>query len=156
MSMQAVALVDWGTSNLRVWLVDAEAAQIAHQLWHEEHPEEHGHNHGSIEPSADHLKLAERRVRLGLLLAEVGRKAEVTVTDAEMTAWARHKCRIEGVGSTLCCGGGRGVSSAGQARSRKATDGLLERAWPATGRYRQQIVCQASFCRRYISVATCS
>ena len=26
-----------------------------------------------------------RRVRLGLLLAEVGRKAEVTVTDAEMT-----------------------------------------------------------------------
>ncbi len=31
------------------------------------------------------MKLAERRVRLGLLLAEVGRKAEVTVTDAEMT-----------------------------------------------------------------------
>ena len=26
-----------------------------------------------------------RRVRLGLLLAEIGRKAEVTVTDAEMT-----------------------------------------------------------------------
>ena len=33
----------------------------------------------------EHKKLAERRVRLGLLLAEVGRKAEVTVTDAEMT-----------------------------------------------------------------------
>jgi trigger factor len=29
--------------------------------------------------------LVERRVRLGLLLAEIGRKAEVTVTDAEMT-----------------------------------------------------------------------
>ena len=71
--------------DLPARLVEAEAAQIAHQLWHEEHPEEHGHNHGSIEPSADHLKLAERRVRLGLLLAEVGRKAEVTVTDAEMT-----------------------------------------------------------------------
>ncbi|MCA3455336.1 MAG: trigger factor, partial [Rhodobacter sp.] len=28
---------------------------------------------------------AERRVRLGLLLAEMGRKAEITVTDAEMT-----------------------------------------------------------------------
>ncbi|AWD20522.1 trigger factor [Fuscovulum blasticum] len=66
-------------------LVEAEAAQIAHQLWHEEHPEEHGHNHGSIETTDEHKSLAERRVRLGLLLAEVGRKAEVTVTDAEMT-----------------------------------------------------------------------
>ncbi len=66
-------------------LVEAEAAQIAHQLWHEEHPEEHGHNHGNVEPTDEHKKLAERRVRLGLLLAEVGRKAEVTVSDAEMT-----------------------------------------------------------------------
>ena len=66
-------------------LVDAEAAQIAHQLWHEEHPEVHDHNHGSVEPTDEHKKLAERRVRLGLVLAEVGRKAEITVTDAEMT-----------------------------------------------------------------------
>jgi trigger factor len=66
-------------------LVDAEAAQIAHQLWHEEHPEDHGHNHDAIDPTDEHKQLAERRVRLGLLLAEVGRKAEVTVTDAEMT-----------------------------------------------------------------------
>lgn len=71
--------------DLPARLVEAEAAQIAHQLWHEEHPEEHGHNHGSIEPTEEHKTLAERRVRLGLLLAEVGRKAEVTVTDAEMT-----------------------------------------------------------------------
>ena len=66
-------------------LVDAEAAQIAHQLWHEENPEVHDHNHGSVEPTEEHKKLAERRVRLGLVLAEIGRKAEVTVTDAEMT-----------------------------------------------------------------------
>jgi trigger factor len=66
-------------------LVDAEAAQIAHQLWHEEHPEVHDHNHGNVEPTDEHKKLAERRVRLGLVLAEVGRKAEITVTDAEMT-----------------------------------------------------------------------
>jgi trigger factor len=66
-------------------LVEAEAGQIAHQLYHEEHPEDHGHNHGSIEPTDEHKSLAERRVRLGLLLAEIGRKAEVTVTDAEMT-----------------------------------------------------------------------
>lgn len=66
-------------------LVDAEAAQIAHQLWHEENPHVHDHNHGAVETTAEHKKLAERRVRLGLVLAEVGRKAEVTVTDAEMT-----------------------------------------------------------------------
>jgi len=66
-------------------LVDAEAAQIAHQLWHEENPEVHDHNHGSVEPTDEHKKLAERRVRLGLVLAEIGRKAEVTVSDAEMT-----------------------------------------------------------------------
>ncbi|MDB6181288.1 trigger factor [Paracoccus fistulariae] len=66
-------------------LVEAEAEQIAHQLWHEEHPEEQGHNHGAIEATDEHKKLAERRVRLGLLLAEIGQKAEVTVTDQEMT-----------------------------------------------------------------------
>ncbi|MCV2864606.1 trigger factor [Albidovulum sediminicola] len=66
-------------------LVDAEANQIAHQLWHEENPDHHGHDHGSIEPTEEHKTLAERRVRLGLLLAEVGRKQNVEVTDAEMT-----------------------------------------------------------------------
>lgn len=73
------------TFDLPPSLVEAEAHQIAHQLWHDEHPEEHGHNHGSIEPSDEHNKLAERRVRLGLLLAEIGRKEKVEVTDAEMT-----------------------------------------------------------------------
>lgn len=66
-------------------LVDAEASQIAHQLWHEEHPEVHDHHHDAVEPTEEHRKLAERRVRLGLLLAEIGQKAEVTVTDQEMT-----------------------------------------------------------------------
>ncbi|MBN2630724.1 MAG: trigger factor [Rhodobacteraceae bacterium] len=71
--------------DLPAALVEAEANQIAHQLWHEEHPEVHDHNHGAVEPTDEHKSLAERRVRLGLLLAEIGRKAEVTVTDAEMT-----------------------------------------------------------------------
>lgn len=66
-------------------LVEAEAKQIAHQLWHEENPEVHDHNHGEIETTDEHNKLAERRVRLGLLLADLGQKAEVEVTDAEMT-----------------------------------------------------------------------
>ncbi|MGB5558455.1 MAG: trigger factor [Paracoccaceae bacterium] len=66
-------------------LVEAEAGQIAHQLWHEENPDHKGHDHPEITPTKEHKKLAERRVRLGLLLAELGRKQEVEVTDAEMT-----------------------------------------------------------------------
>jgi trigger factor len=73
------------TFDLPQRLVDAEAGQIAHQLYHEEHPEDHGHNHGEIETTEEHKTLAVRRVRLGLVLAEIGRKAEITVTDAEMT-----------------------------------------------------------------------
>ncbi|MEM8728422.1 MAG: trigger factor, partial [Pseudomonadota bacterium] len=66
-------------------LVEAEAKQIAHQLWHEENPDVEGHDHPEIEPTDEHNTLAERRVRLGLLLAELGQKAEVEVSDAEMT-----------------------------------------------------------------------
>ena len=66
-------------------LVDAEAKQIAHQLWHEEHPEVQGHDHPEIEPTEEHQKLARRRVKLGLLLADLGQKKEIEVTDAEMT-----------------------------------------------------------------------
>ncbi len=74
-------------------LVDAEASQIAHQLWHEDHPEEQGHNHDKIEPTEEHRKLAERRVKLGLLLAEIGQKAEIRVTDAELTQQIMNQAR---------------------------------------------------------------
>ena len=73
------------TFELPQSLVDAEARQIAHQLWHEENPDVHGHDHPTIEPTEEHVKLAERRVKLGLFLAEVGQRNEVQVTDAEMT-----------------------------------------------------------------------
>ncbi|MFN3259957.1 MAG: trigger factor [Pikeienuella sp.] len=65
-------------------LVTAEANSIAHQLWHEENPDHQGHDHPEIEPKEEHLKLAERRVRLGLLLAEIGKKAKVEVTEGEL------------------------------------------------------------------------
>ncbi|WP_171100150.1 MULTISPECIES: trigger factor [unclassified Ruegeria] len=74
-------------------LVEAEAKQIAHQLFHEENPDVEGHDHGEIEPTEEHTKLAERRVRLGLLLAELGQKAEVEVTDAEMTQAIMNQAR---------------------------------------------------------------
>ncbi len=74
-------------------LVEAEAGQIAHQLWHEENPEVEGHDHPEIETTDEHSKLAERRVRLGLLLAELGRKNEIEVTDAEMTQAVMNQAR---------------------------------------------------------------
>jgi len=74
-------------------LVQAEAGQIAHTLWHEENPDFQGHDHDNVEPTEEHKKLAERRVRLGLLLAEVGQKSEVEVTDAEMTQAVMNQAR---------------------------------------------------------------
>ena len=74
-------------------LVDAEAGQIAHQLWHEENPDVEGHDHPEIEPTDEHKQLAERRVRLGLLLAELGQQAKVEVSDAEMTQAVMNQAR---------------------------------------------------------------
>lgn len=74
-------------------LVKAEADQIAHQLWHEENPEVHDHNHGSIEATDEHKALAARRVKLGLFLAEIGNKAEVKVSDAELTQAVMNQAR---------------------------------------------------------------
>lgn len=74
-------------------MVELEAKQIAHQLWHDENPNEEGHDHPEIEPTEEHTSLAERRVRLGLLLADVGQKAEVEITDAEMTQAVMEQAR---------------------------------------------------------------
>ncbi|MGM0585732.1 MAG: trigger factor, partial [Pseudomonadota bacterium] len=78
-------------------LVEGEAKQIAHQLWHEEHPEEQGHEHGEIEPTDEHKKLAERRVRLGLLLAEIGQKNEIQVNETEVVQAVIQRARQMGV-----------------------------------------------------------
>ncbi|MEL6960551.1 MAG: trigger factor [Pseudomonadota bacterium] len=77
-------------------LVDAEAGQIAHQLWHEENPDVEGHDHPEIEATDEHKKLAERRVKLGLYLAEVGQKAEIQVSDAEFTQAVMNQARQYG------------------------------------------------------------
>jgi trigger factor len=87
------ALDDQVSFDLPPTLVDAEARQIAHQLWHEDNPDVQGHDHPEIEPTDEHVKLAERRVKLGLLLAELGRQKEVEVTDAEMTQALMNQAR---------------------------------------------------------------
>ena len=74
-------------------LVTAEADQIAHQLWHDENPEVEGHDHPDVKTTKEHTKLGERRVRLGLLLAEIGKRQEIEVSDAEMTQAVMNQAR---------------------------------------------------------------
>lgn len=83
-------LVDF---DLPASLVEAEANQIAHQLWHEDNPDVHGHDHPEINPTDEHMSLAKRRVKLGLLLADIGQRAEVKVSDQEMTQAVMNQAR---------------------------------------------------------------
>ena len=68
-------------------MVEGEFQGIWRQV---EHDKEHGHpspeDEGKSEETlrAEYRKIAERRVRLGLVLAEIGRRAEVTITEQEM------------------------------------------------------------------------
>lgn len=87
------ALDDAVKFELPAGLLDAEAKQIAHQLWHEDNPDVEGHDHPEIEATDEHKSLATRRVRLGLLLADIGQKNDITVTDAEMTQAVMNQAR---------------------------------------------------------------
>ena len=69
--------------ELPVGLIENEATDIAHQLWHEENPDVKDHNHDKIEPTAEHNSIANRRVKLGLLLAELGSKNKIVVSEKE-------------------------------------------------------------------------
>jgi trigger factor len=68
-------------------MVEAEFEQIWRQV---EHDKEHGHpsaeDEGKSEETlrAEYRRIAERRVRLGLVLAEVGRRGQVVITDQEL------------------------------------------------------------------------
>lgn len=65
-------------------LVDIEAKSIAHQLWHEDNPDHEGHDHAEVEPTEEHRTLAERRVKLGLLLAEIGGREKIEISEQEL------------------------------------------------------------------------
>jgi trigger factor len=68
-------------------MVDAEFENIMHQLRHEaSHEADPKAALAEIESEAeDYRKIAERRVRLGLLLSEIGAANGVDITDAEMS-----------------------------------------------------------------------
>ena len=61
----------------------SESDEIAHQLWHEENPDVKDHDHDKISPTEEHTKIANRRVKLGLLLAELGSKNKLVVSEKE-------------------------------------------------------------------------
>jgi trigger factor len=67
-------------------MVEAEFAQIWQQLEHEAtHEEDPDAARAEMEAERDDYRaIAERRVRLGLLLSEIGQRAGVQVSDAEM------------------------------------------------------------------------
>lgn len=68
-------------------MVDAEFEVIWNQVHADLHagrlpPEDQGKSHDELK--AEYRKIAERRVRLGLVLAEIGRANDVSVSDAEL------------------------------------------------------------------------
>ena len=65
-------------------LVGVEANSIAHQLWHEENPDVEAQDKPEIEATDEHKQLASRRVRLGLLLAEIGQKEKVELSEGDI------------------------------------------------------------------------
>jgi trigger factor len=68
-------------------LVDQEFDQVWHQVTHEmEHAKRTFEDEGTTEEDArkEYRQIAERRVRLGLLLGAIGERNEITVTDDEM------------------------------------------------------------------------
>ncbi|MEM7399730.1 MAG: trigger factor [Pseudomonadota bacterium] len=65
-------------------LVSVEATSIAHQLRREENPDGDSDDQTEVEATEEHTKLAERRVRLGLLLAEIGQREEVEISESDL------------------------------------------------------------------------
>ena len=74
-------------------LVENEASQIAHQLWSEENPEAKDQDYDKVLPTAEHKKIAIRRVKLGLLLADLGSKNKLVVSDNETQEALMQKAR---------------------------------------------------------------
>ncbi|MEM6489651.1 MAG: trigger factor [Pseudomonadota bacterium] len=67
-------------------MVEQEANTVAQQLWQEDNPgaAQQGDQAPEITVTDEHRALAERRVRLGLLLADVGTREGVQVTEQEL------------------------------------------------------------------------
>lgn len=70
-------------------MVEVEARNVALSLRREQNPNAGKGEPENVEPDAKHVELAERRVRIGLLLREIGRKHGIAVSDAEIVQAAQ-------------------------------------------------------------------
>ncbi|MBC6406939.1 MAG: trigger factor [Rhodobacteraceae bacterium] len=74
-------------------MVEAEAQRVAQDLWRDENPNAEAPSPDAIKPTAEHTALAERRVRLGLLLSHLGAQAKIEVSEAEMAQLLRREAQ---------------------------------------------------------------
>jgi trigger factor len=72
-------------------MIDMEFDSICHQMYHHNNPNDHGqdHNHDynkalTAKERAEAKELADRRVRLGIVLAEIGNAQKVTIADKDV------------------------------------------------------------------------
>lgn len=66
-------------------MVENEAKQVARALW----PEEKGSDAPKeVVPDAEHVELAKRRIRIGLLLTDIGRRNGIAVSEDDIVAHA--------------------------------------------------------------------
>jgi len=125
---------------------EAEKANAARQATAEPPTEERATEEPSTEPGppaeddeklkGEYLSLAERRVRLGLLLAEVGRNANITVTQDELNqALIREAQRFPGAERQVLDYYRKNPDAAGNLRApifeEKVVDYIVELAKPA-------------------------
>lgn len=77
--------------------VELPPSLVSHEynsIWHQTHPEHHHEEGECPHPNDPELhKIAERRVRLGLILAEIGKKHEVAVTRDELAQALQNEAR---------------------------------------------------------------
>lgn len=72
------------TFELPEAMLEQEAKDVAHTLWLEENPDAAGDEPPELKPTKEHIEIAERRIRLGLVMADVGTKQNITATQADM------------------------------------------------------------------------
>ena len=71
-------------TDLPQGLVDSEAKEIANQLFQQENPDAKGDDKAKILVDKEHIKLASRRVKLGLFVAQIGKTNNILVSEEEI------------------------------------------------------------------------
>ncbi len=71
-------------TDLPQGLVDSEAKEIANQLFQQDNPDVKSLDQHEINVNKEHIKLASRRVKLGLFVAQIGKANNILVSEEEI------------------------------------------------------------------------